>query len=194
MLEAIIATGIVVTAVSSSLTLVSSTIKAEKESEASIVAGNLAREGVEAVRAIRDSNWLSGQQFDNGLFSGTDYTGIAVFSPATNSWSINFAAANVVTANGARVYRYTTGSGNAVVGLHVQAAAQPAGTIITQFRRLITADPMCDNGVGGYTVVTSGSTCGASEKIGVRVVVRLQWAVAGRTHNLVVEERMFNWR
>lgn len=194
MLEAIIATGIIVTAVSSALTLVSSTIKAEKESEASIMAGNLAREGIEAVRAIRDSNWLAGQQFDNGLYSGTDYTGIAVFAPATNTWSINYAAANVITANAARVYRYTTGSGNATVGLFVQAAAQPGGTVVSGFSRLIVTDLLCDNGAGGYSIVASGSTCGAAEKIGMRVTSKMRWAVAGRVHTLDVEERMFNWR
>lgn len=194
MLEAIIATGIIVTAVSSSLTLVASTIKAEKESEASILAGNLAREGIEAVRSIRDSNWLAGQQFDTGLLSGTDYTGIAVFTPATNSWSVNYAAANIVTATGARVYRYTTGSGNATVGLFVQAAAQPGGTIVSPFNRLIVTDPLCSNGAGGYTIVSSGSTCGINEKIGIRVTSKVRWSVAGRVHTLDVEERMFNWR
>ena len=35
------------------------------------VAAGLAQEGVEVVRAIRDTNWFSGQAFDTGLADGT---------------------------------------------------------------------------------------------------------------------------
>ena len=36
-----------------------------------LVAANLAQEGVEVVRAIRDANWLNGRSFDSGLSNGT---------------------------------------------------------------------------------------------------------------------------
>lgn len=193
MLEGIIATGIIVTAVSSALTLVQTSINAEKESEALLIAGNLAREGIEAVRSIRDSNWLSGAAWDNGLYNTTDYSGAAVFTPATGAWTLNFAT-NAVTENTARVYRYTTGSGSAVVGLFVQAAAQPGGTAVTAYRRLVTVDPLCDNDAGGYTIVTSGSTCGSAAKIGVRVTSKVRWSVGPRTRTLDMEERLLNWR
>lgn len=35
----------------------------------SLIASNLAQEGAEAVRAIRDANWLAGDSFDTGLDS-----------------------------------------------------------------------------------------------------------------------------
>lgn len=194
MLEAVIAMGIIVTAASSALTLTESSIRAEKDSEASITAGNLAREGIEAVRAIRDSNWLAGRQFDSGLAAGADYSGIAAFDPATGGWSVDFGAVGSVSDAAAKVYRYSTGSGNATVGLFVQAPVQPGSTVVTPYSRMVTTDPLCDDGAGGYVIVTSGASCGAAEKIGMRVTSMVRWTVETRPHAIVAEERMMNWR
>lgn len=194
MLEAIIATGIIVTAISSALTLVSSSINAEKNSQALLGAGNLAREGIEAVRAIRDSNWLAGAQWDLGIAGGAgfDYTGIPVFAPASNSWSISWTP-NAVSTTAPRVCRHTTG---AHIGLQVNttAAGCAAGTVDTGYRRLVIVDAICDNGPGNYTVVTSGTGCGSAEKVGIRVTSRVLWAVGTNVRTLNMEERLYNWR
>ena len=110
LIEVIVASAVIMTAVSAALTLVSSSINAEKNSEAQITAGNLAREGIEVVRSIRDSNWLAGASFDTGLtgITARDYTGVPVFDPNANSWSFNFYPNNI-TNYMSRVYRYTTG-------------------------------------------------------------------------------------
>lgn len=193
MLEAVIATGIIVTAISSALTLVSSSINAEKESEMLLTAGNLAREGIEVVRMMRDSNWLAGASWDAGMTGATnDYSGIPVFSPAANGWSVNFTP-NAVTDAAAEVYRYTTGSGNAVVALMVQAGTQPGSTAATQFSRVLFMDPLCDNGAGGYTIVTSGTAC-STTKIGVRVTSKVRWTIKNKVKTLDMEERLLNWR
>lgn len=197
MLEAVIATGIIVTAVSSALTLVSSSIKAEKESESLLAAGNLAREGIEAVRSIRDSNWLAGTTWDAGLtgpgFTNRDYDGIPVYSPTTNLWTMDFTP-NAISASSARVYRHTSGGGGAYIGLHVQAATQPGGTVVAPFRRFITMQLLCDNGSGGYTVVATGADCGSQERVGRVVTVEVTWLVAAQTKRIRMVERIFNWR
>lgn len=193
MLEAVIATGIIVTAVSSALTLVSSSINAEKESESLLTAGNLAREGVEVVRMMRDSNWLAGAAWDAGMTgTGNDYTGIPVFDPAANGWSVNFTP-NAVTDATAKVYRYSTGSGNAIVGLMVQAVTQPANTVLTPYSRMVVMDPLCDDGAGGYTIVSSGTAC-STTKIGVRVTSKVRWTIKNKVKTLDMEERLLNWR
>lgn len=197
MLEAVIATGIIVTAVSSALTLVSSSIKAEKESEALLSAGNLAREGIEAVRAIRDSNWLAGATWDAGLtgpgFTNRDYDGIPVYNPVTNAWTMDFTPNTIGVAAG-RVYRHTSGGGGAYIGLHRQASTQPAGTVVTPFRRFITMQLLCDNGVGGYNVISTGADCGSQERVGRVVSVEVTWLVANQTKRIRMVERIFNWR
>lgn len=195
MLEAIIATGIIVTAVSSALTLVSSSINAEKNSERLLGAGNLAREGIEAVRMIRDSNWLAGAQWDLGIAGNvatSDYTGVPVFNPAANQWTMNWTP-NAVSATAPRICRHTTG---AHIGLQVTTtvAACAAGTTDTGFRRIIAVDPLCDNGMGGYTIVASGANCGAAQKIGIRVTATVLWVLGTNTRTISFEERLFNWR
>lgn len=193
MLEAVIATGIIVTAISSALTLVSSSINAEKESEYLLTAGNLAREGIEVARMMRDSNWLAGASWDAGMTGASnDYSGIPVFDAAANGWSVNFTPNTVADAT-AKVYRYSTGSGNAVVGLMVQGVTQPANTVGTPYSRLLIMDPLCDDGAGGYTIVTSGTPC-STTKIGVRVTSKVRWTIKNKVKTLDMEERLLNWR
>lgn len=194
MLEAIIAIGIIATSVSASLTLVQSSISAEKESEAGIIATNLAREGIEVVRALRDSNWLAGVVWDQGFSaSGNDYTSILVFDPSTNAWSLSFAT-DLITEPGAAVYRYPAEAGYATEGLYIQAQSQPADTVFTGFTRLITTNPICDDGTPTYSIISS-SSCGAMEKIGMQVISSVAWiAAGGRTREITVEGLMFNWR
>jgi len=190
MMEAIIASGIIATAVSSALTLVQVSIGSEKDSEAGIIAGNLAREGVEVVRAIRDSNWLAGDPWDQDLEGESgDHTAIPVFSAVTKAWTLDFTA-NSLDDSVTKVYRHTGTTGDAVIGLMVQAAAQPAGTIFTGFSRLVIIDSICD--LTG-TIRESGSACG-TERIGLRVRSQVRFNVAGRIRTLEIEESLYNWR
>jgi type II secretory pathway pseudopilin PulG len=193
LIEAIVALGILTTAISSALTLASASIGAERESGASITAGNLAREGIEAVRVLRDSNWLSGAAWDQGLYgaTGPDYDAIPVLDPATAGWSLDFNTEGVTDAT-ATVWRYTTAAGGAVVGLHQQAAAQPSGTVTSGFSRIVETNPICRDVAGGFTVITSG-VC-ATEKVGVQVVSRVHWQSSGRARTFTAEERLYAWR
>lgn len=192
MMEAIIACGIIATAVSSSLTLVQASISAEKESESGIIATNLAREGVEVVRARRDSNWLSGDPWDQGLEGVSyDHTAVPVFSANDNSWSLDFAP-NDMSDPMARIYRFTTGTGSAVTGLMVQAPVPPDNALAVGFSRLLTIDSICDNS-GTVEVIESGATC-SGEKIGLRVRSAVNFRVAGRVRELEIEESLYNWR
>ena len=58
LLEAILAIGVILVATISSATLIVSTVFASSVSRDRIEATNLAREGFEVVREIRDSNWM----------------------------------------------------------------------------------------------------------------------------------------
>lgn len=191
MLEAIIAIGILVTAVTSSLTLVQGAIGAESESENAVVAGNLAREAVEVVRSIRDANWLSDRSWDTGLEgTGWDYTGVPVFNPAANAWSMDFTVDDMDDA-GAAVYRYPATSGSATEGLYVQAASTPPNTSPSGFRRMITLDAICGDG----SVQPSGLTCGLLGKVGARVVAEVTWIRSGgSTRSVTVQEDLYDWR
>lgn len=190
MMEAIIASGIIATAVSSALTLVQVSIGSEADSEAAIVAGNLAREGVEVVRSIRDSNWLAGDTWDQGLEGETnDHTAIPVFSPATRDWTLDFST-DGLDDDVTKVYRYTGTNGDAAIGLMVQASTPPEGTIFTGFNRLVSIDSICD--LSG-TIREGGSACG-TDRIGLRVRSQVRFNVAGHIRTLEIEESLYNWR
>jgi hypothetical protein len=190
MMEAIIASGIIATAVSSALTLVQVSISSERDSEMSIVAGNLAREGVEVVRSIRDSNWLAGNPWDQDLEGeSNDHTAVLIFSPSDKNWTLDFSAETIgdqIT----KVYRYGGNTGDAVIGLMVQAAAQPDNTLSTGYSRLVTIDSICD--LAG-TVRESGSACGA-DRIGLRVRSLVRYNVAKKIRTIEVEENLYDWR
>lgn len=184
------------TAVASALTLMTSAVRATKVSETQIVAGNLAREGVEVVRALRDSNWLAGAAFDDGFVgAGNDYTAIPIFNPATSIWTLNFTP-NAITDARAVVYRYSKSDPTvtqAALGLMIQnsGTTTPTDTVATQFRRLLRLNPLCASG-STYTIITTG-TC-STAKIGVQVISTVQWSVSGATKSITLEERLMDWR
>ncbi len=72
LVESMIAVGLIVTGVVGVLTLVSRSIGFNGLAFNRLVAANLAQEGIEVVRNIRDTNWISGLTWDNGLADG-DY-------------------------------------------------------------------------------------------------------------------------
>ena len=190
LVEIVVACGILATAVSAAITLVASSINGEKYSEMGIVAANLAREGIEAARAMRDTNWLNGRPWDEG-FTGEndDYVGILIFDPETGEWSVDFTP-HYPEENETRVYRYVAGDLPVTVGLHVQAMEQPENTIVSPFRRLIVLDAICDD--EDRSVKESGQAC--DEKIGVRVRSRVFWFLAGAQRELTLEESLYDWR
>ena len=203
MIEAIVALGIIMTAVSAALTLTATVVRASKESESSIVATNLAREGVEVARGLRDSNWLAETAWDSGLLDvgrPTDCTAIPVFAPddqVHGFWSLDFSADQISDAV-AVVYRQTGGEEPLAPGLFVQAAAAPANAVPSGFRRLMTLKSVCRNktlSAGDGTVSLTCGDCGSAyAKIGVQVSVEVQWAGTGGTRSLKNEEIFYNWR
>lgn len=195
MVEAAVALGIIVTAVSSALTLVTVSVKAEKESELGIVAANLVREGVEAVRAIRDSNWLAGNGFDVGLIDPTSCAAIPVFDPAaqaTGFWSLDFSVPGFGSAS-SRVWRYVSSPDPATLGLYVQASSKPPDTEPSVFRRMLTVSSVCVDEFGVETAVC-GTCPGTSHKIGLKVESAVRWNMAAKERNLKLEEWLYDWR
>lgn len=72
LIESMIAVGLIVTGVVGVLTLVSRSIGFNGLAFNQLTAANLAQEGIEIVRNIRDTNWINGVAWDNGLADG-DY-------------------------------------------------------------------------------------------------------------------------
>ena len=71
LIEALVALILIAIAMGPVLILATSAVNASSRIEHNLIASNLAQEGIEAVRNIRDTNWLNGAAFDNNLASGT---------------------------------------------------------------------------------------------------------------------------
>ncbi|OGL75086.1 hypothetical protein A3C96_00610 [Candidatus Uhrbacteria bacterium RIFCSPHIGHO2_02_FULL_60_10] len=205
MLEAIVAMGIIVTAVSSALSLVIMAVKAEKDSETTIVAVNLAREGIEAVRAMRDSNWLAGKAYDSGLktippLSDDDCTAIPFFDvnstgQANGYWSLDFGPDALLP-----VYRYTSGPN---IGLMFQyngaPPSSPAPWSQSGFNRLVTVNFSCRvksaEPSGRSLVAVPKCPCPSDEEfVGLWVKSEVRWSSSGRPKQITLEEKLFDWR
>ncbi len=78
LIETIIAIGIFLTGILSFATLIYLSAKLITRQQDLIIMQNLAQEGIEIVRNLRDVNWLKGQLFDTGLDTGSyilDFSG-----------------------------------------------------------------------------------------------------------------------
>lgn len=200
MLEAIVASGIIITAVGAALTLVHSSIAGAKESDNRLIATNLAREGIEVIRLIRDSNWLAGNDWDEGLEgTGNDYSGIVVFDAATKSWSMDFTPTVLGDAE-TMIYRQVVAGGPERPGLFRQGNPQPDGTQETFFSRIVHVAALCSNPAAStpnfiaYEPKADGESC-ATEKIGIEIRSEVGWISAGGgEHAVTAVERIFDWR
>ena len=72
LIETIVAVGIIVIGLVSALTLITTSLFYVSNIGDRLIAANLAAEGLEVVRNIRDNNWLQSLSWNNGLANG-DY-------------------------------------------------------------------------------------------------------------------------
>ena len=189
LIEAIIAVGVILVGIMSAVTLTVATISAARTSDFSVVAYNLAREGIEVARARRDSNWLErergiNRQWDDSLYNNTDYTATAEFNPTSNDWSFNYTPDDPTAClnnNTCRLYRDSN-------GLYTHNATGTA----SPFYRLVSLLPICQDG----TVITQeGQRCGVTNpKVGVEVRSVVRWREKNRIDESRLIERIYNWR
>jgi hypothetical protein len=189
-IEAMVAITVIVTSISSSLALVQSSITATHNGGIQVTAANLAREGAEVVRGLRDTNWLKSQSFQVGLVDASgDKTARPLLDQAGGGWSLSFAPTGLTAANAAV---YVTGD-----GVYLQADAQPAGSTLSPYTRVITLQHICrDDTTGTERTVGDATTCLGSETlVGLNVDSTVRWrGVSGQYQTLTVEERLYDWR
>lgn len=189
-IEAMIAITVIVTSVSSSLALIQSSITATRIGGAQVTAANLAREGMEVVRAMRDTNWLLSQSFQVGLVDAGGVKDVRPLLDLQNGgWTLSFDPTSLSDANAAL---YVTQE-----GVYVQADAQPSGSAVSPYARVVTIDHVCrENTTGVERVVGGTDTCTLAETLvalDVRSTVRWR-GVSGQFQTLTVEERLYDWR
>ena len=186
-----VAITVIITAISSSLALIQSSITATRVGGMQVVAANLAREGLEVVRALRDTNWLKSESFQVGLVDPSgNKTARPILDAENGGWSLSFDPTSLTAANAAI---YVT-----PVGVYRQADLQPTGSTVSPYTRTLTLQHICrDDGTGIERLVGSEATClpGSETFAGLAVLSTVRWrGVAGGFQTLTAEERFYDWR
>ncbi|MFH1098525.1 MAG: hypothetical protein V1723_01190 [Candidatus Uhrbacteria bacterium] len=191
LLETTVAVSVIVTGLAAVFGLVMSNARANDAAALRFNATQLAREGVEVVRMLRDSNWLAGDAWDVGITAPSQDrpATIAVFRPSDGSWSLNYVpydfdqeAAMIVRVHGENETTFFT-----------QSVAPVDATMVTPYRRLILLYPICAS--GAVLSSKSGDVCYSDyPKVGIDVRSVVQWSDRNGTHELTAEEHLYDWR
>lgn len=200
LLELLVAFMVIAVGLFAAVTLIFSNFNAVNRDADSVVAINLAREGVELAKQIRDSNWLAGDSFDKGLMKPgvpSDITGTpqweGQFTPLNESPKFDWSADDFTDERTQVVVSKNTLLAN------IPTLPPPAADIKerTPFRRLLTFESICFNDAvppGVYSIAPSGS-CGIGvRKVGVRVKSHVQWKRKGAPRDVVIYEEFYDWK
>ena len=183
LMEMVFAIGILLMVVAAILALATSNAIGQKESESQIIANSLAREGIEVVRNLRDSNWLAGQNWDFGLAGPgvglPSLTAIPVFDRLNNAWQLDFNADQPTTVN--------------IFGgvYNQQSVGEPPDGTATPFSRLLTLYSICQAASG---VERQDADCGGDSKIGIKVESRVNWLERNQPRKIELETLLYDWK
>lgn len=187
MIELLVTIIILSIGIFSLISLMGKLVQADRFNTIDLISLNLAREGVEVVRNIRDSNWLSGQPWETSLAQGNDYTAILKFDDATEQWSLDFSIDDI---SGEEVRLYIDPV------THLYSHNESGET--TSYKRLLVLDPVCyDDVTQQKHVRESGTFClGNEQKIGIRVTSWVRWQDVGASNfrDKKIVNTIFNWR
>ena len=188
LLEAIVALALILTIIFSIVALITANLLGQKESESQIIASNLAREGIEVVRNIRDSNWLKQDtdptvEWDEGLKEADplNVTAIADFDKDNNAWQLIFEV-NDINDVDARLYRQG--------GIYQHKNGQP-----TIFYRLLTLHSICLDLTSGIETIYSQTSCPSDQtKIGIDVKSQVNYFQQGKLRQAILKDRIYDWK
>jgi len=177
LIELLFALTVIVTGLFAATTLVFSNLQLSDRDADEVVAVNLAREGIELAKQIRDSNWLAGDPFNQGLGSAGDETATPRWNGgATEQQPVFDFTANAMTDPQTFIRR----SANLATPTFF-TQSDPAG-VDTPWHRLLTFHPICE------------ISCASSPVIGIRVESRVEWQRKGQTFRRVMYEDLYDWR
>lgn len=198
MIEAIVAVAIIGIALVGFLSQSTYNYLAVSESFARNIGSNLAREGIEAVRNMRDTNWLKGCPnpekpaecftWNSGFSQGLEYSVVAILDAAAKKWSLSFVDKDFdacVADESCRLHKSQSGI----------LTALPTNAEPSIYYRQLELRPICVDAFacGGDGVCQSGEKC-PGEQIGVEVFARVGWKKGGEWRNVMLTERLYNWK
>lgn len=187
LLEAIIAVAIISVGISGVISLAGNNLIASNISSQELIAINLAREGVEVITNLRDSNYLDiDATWNDGLETvSSNDDGIIQYNSVARSWSVNFLTSNTTFANAETALYWDPN-----LSMYVQGQSVGGSWETTPYARRIEINRICDDDVTDFT---EGAGC-SGQVVGYRVLSEVQWTERGNSRSVSVEKRIFNWR
>ena len=184
-----------------------------------LVASNLAREGVEVVRNVRDGNWLSGISWDNNLVFPDDITPLNESNPKNsfyiyNNYLYGSEFSYSILPTGISLAKCMSdqspicklgiikkqGSPN-IKFYDILGSNNSSNIESSHFYRIIYINEIClvNADPNNYQeIIKSGfkqhcSSDGYS-KIGIQVISSVSWNYSFGTKKIEVEDRFYNWK
>lgn len=184
LIEVIVAIAIIVTGISGAVTLTYSNLRSNESSITQIIGANLAREGVEIVRNLRDENWLLGSNWLNSIKPNPPVSsnpGVFLFATTTNIWTIKF---TTLLINDGRLFLDNDGIYN----------SEGRGTLTPYQRTVEVYDILCQQDSRPDVVPVPPANCPIGyTSVGIKVKVQVQWQENGGTKVYALEENLYNW-
>jgi hypothetical protein len=215
-LEVVIAISVIIIGLVSIMSLVVFNINVQGYNHNMLIASNLAREGVEVVRNMRDSNWLNSKKdWDDSLITASD----APIGKEKGFLSLHSYFWSKGTTNGYVLYdtgctwdecisekKTSYGSSPAKLSLltwkeysfydHFASLYDLGPTQDSPFYRVIFINEICD--VGGKEKILTEYSDHCEDysypKIGLQVISKVGWGTRDLIRTLEVEERLYNWK
>lgn len=187
LVELMVGVAVIIIGLTAAASMIFSNVRIQEISSDRVVASNLAREGIEFAKSVRDSNWLAGSPFYTGLQSGTDYTGVPIIDTSGVFTGFNFTASTIDTDDWTVIKTSTAApSSGALMGQGTSFAGTP-----TIFKRLVTLQPICSDD----SVLSEGVSCASPLYIvGIRVTSQVVWDRRGERRQSVVIDELYDWR
>ncbi len=169
LLEVMIAIFFLTVGIGGAFTVIQRTVGLSYINASRLVAANLAQEGIEIVRNIRDTNWIEGEDWDKGI--GIQYTGTPLDS----------------------VYyevQYNDKEADIVV------CVTPCDYNDMRFLNIDEDSFYSYKDSGIYTTTKFKRKIAISDKDSdkLKVTVIVEWQERGTTHNFTAQEYLYNWK
>ena len=187
LIEAIIALAVILTGVISGLTLTAYNLNASASSEARLIAANLAREGLEVVRQLRDSNWLAGNPWYQDIVEEGEYRFTVEFDPESNLWATVAQAESLADCDLCFLYLDETNG----VYSHNAAGA------LTRYQRLLVKREICwDPTVASEALLEEGEECVdyGAPLVGWQVESQVAWTDSSGSNAITLTDKIYDWR
>ncbi len=178
------------------LALTTANVRSQTIGNIRLAGAQLAREGVELARNIRDTNWMLGKSWDDGLKDPDNFLACAVMTEGIDQFRF-VDCSNQLYLDQFAIYRFED--------RFVQMAKQPKEAVKAGYYRIIRFDPICLNKTeqefaggnldGTQEFIAEGETgCGDMFKAGIRVTSEVSWLRGSGMQSVKVVEQMYNWR